>query len=197
MLAEYLNVTPNLQLHEIMSTPERLDTHLLEIMLSRHESGVAVLAAPNSFIEFEKFNAHSVTRLLDLVSASFEHIIIDLPRVWTAWSRDVLIGSDKVFVVGEMTVPGLRRARILADAIREQCGESFDVSVIMNKDRQRWFGNLLKRSDAARVMGARLAGFVSYQESAVREAIDRGLPLYRLSQSNKVDKDLSRIVLAK
>lgn len=195
VLAEYLNVTPNLQLPEIMSTPGHLDAHLLEIMLTRHESGVAVIAAPNSFIEFEKIDAHPVTQLLDLICGSFEHIIIDLPRIWTAWSRDVLMGSDKVFIVGEMTVPGLRHARILADAVRQQCGESLDVSVIMNKDRRRWFGHFLQRSDAARVLGKRLGGFVSYQESAVREAIDRGLPLYRLKKSNKVDKDLSSILL--
>jgi len=194
-LAEYLNVTPNLQLQEIMSTPQRLDAHLLEVMLSRHESGIAVVAAPNSFTEVANFNPQPVTLLLDLISASFEHVIIDLPRIWTVWSRDVLVGSNKVFVVGEMTVPGLRRARILADGIRTQCGETLDVSVIMNKDRRGWFGSFLRSSDAQRVLGARLAGFVSYQESAVREAIDRGLPLYRVKSSNKIDKDLSLIVL--
>jgi pilus assembly protein CpaE len=167
----------------------------MEIMLSRHESGVAVMAAPNSFTEFEKFDGHSIMRLLDLISASFENVIIDLPRVWTAWSRDVLVGSNKVFIVGEMTVPGLRHARIIADALQEQCGASLNVGVILNKDRRRWFGNYLRRSDARRILGPWLAGFVSYEESVVREAIDRGLPLYRLRKSNRVDKDLSHVVL--
>ena len=195
MLADYLNVESSLQLQEITATPERLDAHLLEIMLSSHESGMTVLAAPNSFTEIANFDPYVITKLLDLVSSSFEHIVIDMPRLWTSWSRDVLVGSDKVFIIGEMTVPGLRRARALVDAIRLHCGESLDLSVIMNKERGGWFGgSILKRSDAQKVLGAQLAGFVSYQEAVVREAIDRGLPLHEVQSSNKVEKDLSLIL---
>src|SRR5262249_41548787 len=54
VVAQYLNVSPNLQLEEITSSPDRLDRQLLDVMLSRHDSGLAVLAAPNVLTAFAR-----------------------------------------------------------------------------------------------------------------------------------------------
>lgn len=43
--ADYLDLDPRLDLDEIGPYPERLDAQLLEVMLARHASGLAVLAA--------------------------------------------------------------------------------------------------------------------------------------------------------
>ena len=45
--ADYLDLEPRLDLKEIEPRPERLDRQLLEVMLSHHASGLAVIAAPN------------------------------------------------------------------------------------------------------------------------------------------------------
>ena len=46
--ADYLDIEPRLNLGEIEPQPERLDRQLLEVMLSYHTSGLAVVAAPKS-----------------------------------------------------------------------------------------------------------------------------------------------------
>jgi pilus assembly protein CpaE len=194
MVAQYLNLTPNLQLDEIVSSPDRLDRQLLDVMLSRHETGLAVLAAPNSLTAHANTNSVVVTRLLDLASATFDIIVIDLPRAWQPWSRDILLGSNKTFIVTEMTVPGLRHARILADRLDETIGTHLDTGVIINKRKRKIFGQYLKSDDAFQVLGKRIAGFVSADDELVREAIDRGVPLFQLSRSNRVDKDLSEFL---
>lgn len=45
--ADYLDLEPRLNLGEIEPRPERLDRQLLEVMLSYHASGLALVAAPN------------------------------------------------------------------------------------------------------------------------------------------------------
>ncbi|MEP7032068.1 MAG: response regulator receiver protein, partial [Pseudolabrys sp.] len=45
-VADYLDIEPRLNLAEIEPRPDRLDRQLLEIMLSYHSSGLAVVAAP-------------------------------------------------------------------------------------------------------------------------------------------------------
>jgi pilus assembly protein CpaE len=193
MVAQYLNLTPNLQLAEITS-PDRLDRQLLDVMISRHTSGVAVLAAPTSLTAYDNLNPSIVARLLDLASRNFDSVVIDLPRMWQSFSRDIVLGSNKVFIITEMTVPGLRHARILSDGFEEICGTHLDIGVIFNKRKRRLFGQYLKSSDVSRVLGARLAGFVSANDDLVREAIDRGVPLFQLTKSNRIDKDLAEIL---
>jgi pilus assembly protein CpaE len=60
--ADYLDLEPRLDLNEIEPRPERLDRQLLEVMLSHHPSGLAVIAAPNSPAEIalvRSRNGHS------------------------------------------------------------------------------------------------------------------------------------------
>ena len=69
--ADYLDLEPRLNLAEIEPRPDRLDRQLLEVMLSYHASGLAVVAAPNRPAEMRSFDPDVVTRLLDLVSTQF------------------------------------------------------------------------------------------------------------------------------
>lgn len=197
-VADYVDVTPNLQLDEVAPSPDRLDDQLLEVMLSRHDTGIAVLAAENALRPYDAVSAGLVTRLLDMASTKFESIVLDMPRVWLPWSESVLRGSDKVFIVTEMTVPGLRQARRLLDSISAQCGEELDISVIVNRFRQSFLGgvNTVRKKDADELLGDRLAGFVAEDYRLVREAIDRGVPLYQINKNNKIDKDLAEILFA-
>jgi pilus assembly protein CpaE len=199
-IADYLDLTPNLQLEEITSNPERLDEQLMEVMLSRHETGLAVLAAENTLRDYGSINAELITHMLDMASAKFDNVVIDMPRVWLPWSQDVLEGCDKAFVVTEMTVPGLRAAHRLITAMSDKCDGEVEMSVLVNRCRPRLIGrgiNSLRRSDAEDMLGKRLGGFVFEDYRLVREAIDRGVPLYEIDKNNKIDKDLSEILFPK
>src|ERR1700690_2504834 len=119
-VADYLDLEPRLNLAEIEPRPDRLDRQLLEIMLSYHASGLAVIAAPNRPAEMRSFDPEMVTRLLDLVSAHFKYVIIDMPRTWFPWTDSVLLGSNRLYIVCEMTVPGIKHAKQLVVAIKER-----------------------------------------------------------------------------
>src|SRR5439155_2679866 len=106
--ADYLDLEPRLNLGEIEPRPERLDRQLLEVMLSHHPSGLAVVAAPNRPAEMRSFDPDVVTRLLDMVSTTFDYVVFDMPRTWFSWTDSVLLGSNELFIVSELTVPGLR-----------------------------------------------------------------------------------------
>lgn len=199
-IADYLDVPANLQLDEIAPDPDRLDEQLLEVMLSHHETGMSVLAAESSLLDYGAVPDDVVTRLLDLASTKFDNVVIDMPRAWLPWSKNVVMGADQVFIVTEMTVPGLRSARRLLDAITKVCGEETALSVLVNRHRPRLVGggiNSLRQKDAEAMLGERLAGFVYEDYRLVREAIDRGVPLYEINKGNRIDRDLSEILFAK
>ena len=152
-VADYLDIEPRLNLAEIEPRPDRLDRQLLEVMLSHHASGLAVVAAPNRPAEMRSFDPDVVTRLLDLVSTNFEYVVFDMPRTWFAWTDSVLLGSDKLFIVSETTVPALRHAKQLVAAIKERLGEGPHPQVIVNRFQQRLFGSGLRRSDLEQALG--------------------------------------------
>jgi pilus assembly protein CpaE len=192
--ADYLDLEPRLDLKEIEPRPERLDRQLLEVMLSYHACGLAVIAAPNRPAEMRSFDPDMVTRLLDLVSSHFNYVVIDMPRTWFSWTDSVLLGSNKLFIVSEMTVPGLRQAKHLVAAIRERLSEAPAPKVVINRFEQRAFGAGLRKADIEHVLGNDFAGVVPNDYRLVREAIDRGVPLEEIKAGNKITMQLKKLI---
>lgn len=195
--ADHLDVEPRLILDEIVPNPDRLDDLLLDMMLSEHPSGLKVLAAPNRPAEMRTFDPAVVTRLLDLASRRFDNVVIDMPRTWFPWTDDVLVGADRVYIVTEMTVPGLRLARRLTAAITERLGEAVKPAAIVNRFESSLFGTGLRQSDIEAALGSALAGCVANNYKQVREAIDRGVPLEEIKASSSVLADLRKILTAR
>ncbi len=193
--ADYLDIEPRLNLGEIEPRPERLDRQLLEVMLSYHTSGLAVVAAPNRPAEMRSFDPDVVTRLLDLVSSHFDFVVFDTPRTWFSWTDNVLLGSNRVFIVSETTVPSLRQARQLMEAIHERLGADVKPQVIINRFEQRFFSPGLRRADIERAIGDSIAGYVPNNYGLVREAIDRGMPLDAVKPGNKITSQLRKLIL--
>jgi pilus assembly protein CpaE len=193
--ADYLDLEPRLNLGEIEPRPERLDRQLLEVMLSHHPSGLAVIAAPNRPAEMRTFDPEMVTRLLDLVSTNFDYVVFDMPRTWFSWTDSVLLGSNKLFIVSEMTVPGLRHAKQLVEAIRERLGEGPKPQVIVNRFEQKMFSSGLRKTDIEQVLGDAFAACIPNHYGLVREAIDRGVPLEEIKPGNKITLELKKLVL--
>src|SRR5579862_7525541 len=193
--ADYLDIEPRLNLNEIEPRPERLDRQLLEVMLSQHSSGLAVIAAPNRPAEMRSFDPDVVTRLLDLVSSHFDYVVFDMPRTWFSWTDSVLMGSNKLFVISETTVPGLRQAKQLVEAIRERLGDGPKPQVVINRFVQKMFSAGLRRSDIEQAIGDAFLACVPNDYALVREAIDRGVPLEEVRKGNKITATIRQLVL--
>ncbi len=194
-VADYLDLEPRLNLAEIEPRPDRLDRQLLEVMLSYHASGLAVVAAPNRPAEMRSFDPDMVTRLLDLVSSNFEYVVFDMPRTWFAWTDSVLLGSNKLYIVSETTVPALRHAKQLVAAVKERLDEGPKPQVIVNRFTQRLFESGLRLSDIQHTLGDSFVSAIPNDYALVREAIDRGVPLDEVKPGNKITAQLKKLVI--
>jgi pilus assembly protein CpaE len=194
-VADYLDLEPRLNLAEIEPRPDRLDRQLLEVMLSYHASGLAVVAAPNRPAEMRSFDPDVVTRLLDLVSTNFEYVVFDMPRTWFSWTDSVLLGSNRLFIVSETTVPALRHAKHLVAAIKERLGEGPKPQVLVNRFQQRMFSAGLRLSDLQQTLGEEFAGAIPNDYALVREAIDRGVPLDEVKPGNRITAQIKKLML--
>ena len=194
-VADYLDIEPRLNIAEIEPRPDRLDRQLLEVMLSYHDSGLAVVAAPNRPAEMRSFDPDVVTRLLDLVSSHFEYVVFDMPRTWFSWTDSVLLGSNRLFVISEATVPGLRHAKQLVAAIRERLGEGPRAEVVINRFQQRMFSSGLALKDIEQTIGEAFCSAIPNDYQLVREAIDRGVPLEDVKPGNKITAQIRKLVL--
>ncbi len=193
--ADFLDLEPRLDFDEIGDSGERLDVQLLEAMTSRHSSGVALVAAPSVAGQLRDLSSAAILRLLDVVAAQFRHVVIDLPRMWRPWTDGILVGSDRTFIVTDMTVPGLRFARRIADQVNSRLALKYPARVIVNRYERRLFsGAGLRRGDVASALDGIFAGEIANNYQLVREAIDQGVPLGTVKAGNNISTGMRRIL---
>jgi pilus assembly protein CpaE len=129
------------------------------------------------------------------VSSHFDYVVIDMPRTWFSWTDSVLLGSNHLYIISEMTVPSLRQAKGLVGAIRERLGDGPNPQVIVNRFEQQMFGPGLKKNDLEQTLGNAFAATIPNDYRLVREAIDRGVPLDEVKQGNKISTQLKKLVV--
>jgi pilus assembly protein CpaE len=194
-IADYLDVSPAFRIEELANAPGRLDRQLLEVMLTRHSSGLSVLATPRVPAKYFEVSEGLIGAVLGLLTRSFDNVVIDLPKNWYPWMDNVIWGSNQVYIVTNFTVPALRHARYVLDAISAKAVDDVKVSVIVNKYREKLLGGGLKKSDAEQLLRGWLAGFIPESTDLVQEAINRGMPVSKLSSGSKLEKALDRILI--
>jgi pilus assembly protein CpaE len=141
------------------------------------------------------FKTDVVVRMLDLVAAYFDNVVIDLPRTWFPWTETVLLGSNKLYIVAEMTVPCLRHTQRLIQAVYETAGKEVKPNVIVNRFEQKMFDSGIKQADVQEILGEHFVGGISNNYRLVREAVDRGVPLHAIDPNANVVNDLKKIIL--
>ena len=192
--ADYLDLKANWQLDELIPNPDRLDSHMLDIMMASHSTGVSVLSAQRKFNASALFDAEVITRALDLASQKFQNLIIDLPRHVESWTDSVIHGSNQIFIVTEFTIPGLKSAKRLVADIMERFDGQAEPRVIVNKYKRSVFGSSLSGHEVKEILKSSFAGYVAADPPLVREAIDRGVPITSIKRKNTIVRDLAKII---
>ncbi len=193
-IADYLDIPPAFRIEELANAPGRLDGQLLDVMLTRHSSGLSVLATPRVPAKYFEISEGLIGAVLGLLSRSFDNVVIDLPKNWYPWTDNVIWGSNQVYIVTNFSVPALRHARYMLDAISAKVVNEARVSVIVNKYREKMFGAGLKKSDAEQMLRDWLAGFIPDSADLAQEAINRGVPISEINRGSKLEKALERIL---
>jgi pilus assembly protein CpaE len=109
-LSAFLGLEPEVSILPLTRLERKLDSIQLESALTKHSSGVYVLAAPKRIEEGELVSDVTVATVLDLMRQLFDFVIVDCSthvdeNAVAAWER-----SDHLFYVLTQSVTGVRCA---------------------------------------------------------------------------------------
>lgn len=109
-LAVFLNIDPEVTIMPLVRLDNKLDSIQLESALTKHPSGVYMLAAPKRIEEGELVSDITVGAVLDLVRQLFDYVIVDCgdhvdENGVAAWER-----SENLFYVLNQSIASARCA---------------------------------------------------------------------------------------
>jgi pilus assembly protein CpaE len=174
-LALFLNVNPVYTMMDIALNFRRLDSVFLQGTLTRHASGVYLLAAPPHGMETPPIPVEQVRAVLDLLRTMYDVVIIDTPRVLSEDTLAAFSMASRVLLVIELTLPflrGYRRTRDVLDAL-EVPADRTDV-VITKYGASR---AAVPLDEAKRTLGLSVAHMLPRDDETALAAVNKGIPL--------------------
>jgi pilus assembly protein CpaE len=112
------NQDPPQGMAEAVFSPDRVDANLVDRLLSKCADNLSLLAAPATLERTYDFTEAAFDAIIDILRASTPCVILDVPHIWTSWTKRTLIGADDVIVVAGPDLASLRNAKNLLDNLR-------------------------------------------------------------------------------
>lgn len=127
------NQDPPQGIAEAVFAPDRVDTNLIDRLLSRCSDRLALLAAPATLDRLYDFPETSFDNILDVLRSTVPCVVLDVPHVWTGWARRILVGADEIVLVSEPDLASLRNAKSMVDTLRAARQHDAAPHFVMNK----------------------------------------------------------------
>jgi pilus assembly protein CpaE len=112
------NQDPPQGIADAVTSPERVDTAFVDRLLSKCTDHLSLLAAPATLERVYDFGADAFDAVFDVLRASVPCIVLDVPHVWSGWTRRTLVGADSILIVAAPDLANLRNAKNLIDLVR-------------------------------------------------------------------------------
>jgi pilus assembly protein CpaE len=112
------NLDPMQGIADALASPDRLDEMMLDRLLSRCSDHLSLFAAPSTLDRPYDLEPVTCDKVLDVVRENVPWIAVDVPHVWTAWAKEVVLRADHVVITAAPDLANLRNTKNLVDQLK-------------------------------------------------------------------------------
>src|SRR5680860_272779 len=103
---------------DALTLPDRFDELVLDRLLSRCSDHLSLFAAPGTLDRPYDLDPSSCDTVLNMVRDNVPWVAVDVPHLWTAWAKQVVLGADHVVITAAPDLANLRNTKNLVDQLK-------------------------------------------------------------------------------
>ena len=132
-----LGITPAYSTVNALQNFNRLDRNFLLTLLTKHSSGLSVLAAPDKYTDMQA-SEEAVEKLLSVTRQEFDFVVVDAGSRLGTSSKALFEDAAGIYLVTQVSIPELRNSnRLISDFFGTN---SSKLDVILNRYSPRSLG---------------------------------------------------------
>jgi len=112
---------------------EGADEQMVERLLFKCTDKLHLFAAPATLERDYDLEAHAFDQILDVARATIPCIVLDLPSLWNAWTRETLLQADEIVVTATPDLASLRNAKNLIDVLMNTRQHDVPPRLLLNQ----------------------------------------------------------------
>jgi pilus assembly protein CpaE len=119
---------------------ERLDANFLSTLLTKHSTGLQVLAAPDQYSPFQVTD-EAVDRLIAISRQGFDYVVVDAGSRLGMSARALFDEAASVYLVTQVSIPELRNSnRMIVEFFKASSSSSLKLEIVLNRFTPRSLG---------------------------------------------------------
>jgi len=126
------NMEPLQGIADALASPERLDQVLLNRLLSPCSDHLALFAAPGALDRTFDLQPASCDTVLLAMRDNLSWVAADVPHLWTAWAKEVVLGADHVVITAAPDLANLRNTKNLIHQLKAS-GKDRALLLVLNQ----------------------------------------------------------------
>mgnify|MGYP003678188715 FL=1 len=113
------NHDPAQGIADALMAPERLDDVLLDRLLVKCSDHLSLFAAPAVLDRDLDMDSESFESVLEIVRETVPCVIVDLPHIWSPWTKKLLMSADEIVITATPDLASLRNAKNIIDLAKQ------------------------------------------------------------------------------
>ena len=191
-VALMLDIVPERTIADLVPVIDKLDPELMRGFMSVHSSGLKVLPAPVRPEEGEKVGAVHIRKILEVLSRSYDYVIVDTPRQLNDNTIATLDAANLVCLVASNQLTCLKSTKLCLGVLKSWRYTNDKVKLVMNQAHN---GSSLPMNDAETAIDYPIFWKVPYDGHLVA-ASQWGKPFVHAQPGAKISQNISGLAQA-
>ena len=129
----FLDLKPAYTVGDIKKNSSRVDESFLRGVITEHESGISILAAPQDVKEGVSISSSDVKKLLGLLKTMFKYIVIDTEANFTQSTMTAIEMSDLVLMTFILSLPSTKNTQRCLNHLEEIGIDGEKIRLVANR----------------------------------------------------------------
>ncbi|CDX16737.1 Response regulator receiver protein [Mesorhizobium sp. SOD10] len=177
---------------EAVFSPERVDEVYLDRLLAQCAEHLSLLAAPSTLERVYDFDAEAFSQIIETAQRSAPLLVLDLPHVWSGWTKSTLIRADEIVITATPELANLRNTKNMVDMLKRLRPNDPPPKLIINQ------AGVPKRpeiaaSDFAEPLGITPVAVINFEPLLFGNAANNGRMLSEMDAKSPVVATINEI----
>ncbi|MEJ2696237.1 MAG: AAA family ATPase [Candidatus Sulfobium sp.] len=182
-VSTFLNLSPSYTISDVTVNISRLDRRFLKSVVTRHDSGIFVLAEPHRVEEGVSISEDELGKVLELLKKMFDYIIIDTQTVLDRRTMAAVRVSDLLLLPFVLSLPGIKNVRRHLSYFERSISRN-RVKLIVNRYHKKGDIGL---KDAEEIIGREIFSVIPNAYDLAIKCLNKGVPFNSYSPDSELN----------
>jgi pilus assembly protein CpaE len=178
---------------EIARDVSRVDDAFVSGLMTRHESGVDVLPAPDKVEDVEITGPDAARAMLSMLRGMYDLVIVDGSPYLDETSVKAIEAADEILLVVQLSLPCLANAKKLIDTFQDaDPATAAKINVVINRHLSK---SEISVAEAEEILGRKVFARIENDYAATLTAINQGKSLKEVAPKSQALAGIEALAL--